>query len=98
MTTGDYTKAIFATMETGASEFASTYSQVVATVDTLDSELRSSLSQWSGSAQAAYYECKAKWDAAIADMATVIQALGNVVTVANENFSSAEATNTAMWD
>jgi WXG100 family type VII secretion target len=96
--TEEYTKAVFGTLEAGASEFASTYSQVVSTVDTLDSELRSSLSQWSGSAQAAYYECKAKWDAAIGDMATVIQALGNVVTVANENFQSAESTNTAMWD
>jgi WXG100 family type VII secretion target len=94
---GDYTKAVFGTLETGSSEFASTYAQVVQTVDTLDSQLRTSLSEWSGSAQTAYYECKAKWDAAIADMATVIQSLGNVIDTANVNFQGAENANRSMW-
>jgi len=94
---GDYTKAVFGTLETGASEFASTYAQVVSSVDSLDSQLRASLSTWTGTAQQAYYECKAKWDAAIADMATVIQSLGQVVDVANQNFQGAETTNASMW-
>jgi len=94
---GDYTRAVFGTLETGASEFASTYAQVVSTVDTLDSELRSSLTTWTGAAQQAYYECKAKWDAAIGDMATVIQNLGQVVELANENFRGAESANASMW-
>jgi 6 kDa early secretory antigenic target len=94
---GDYTKAVFGTLDTGASEFASTYAQVVSTVDNLDSQLRSSLSTWTGAAQQAYYECKAKWDAAIADMATVIQSLGQVVNTANENFQGAENATRSMW-
>jgi WXG100 family type VII secretion target len=93
----EYTRAVFGSLETGASEFASTYAAVVSTVDTLDSELRGSLSEWTGSAQAAYYECKAKWDAAIADMANVIQSLGNVADIANQNFRSAETANTSLW-
>ena len=94
---GDYTKAVFGTLDTGASEFASTYAQVVSTVDNLDSQLRSSLQTWTGAAQQAYYECKAKWDAAINDMATVIQSLGQVVDVANQNFQGAETANRSMW-
>lgn len=94
---GEYTKAVFPALETGASEFASTYAQVVSTVDNLDSQLRSSLSTWTGSAQAAYYECKAKWDAAIADMAAVIQSMGSVVNTANENFQGVENANRSMW-
>ena len=97
MTTGDYTKAVFSSLETGASEFASTYSQLVSTVDALDAQLRSHLSSWTGSAQAAYYEAKQAWDAAIGDMATVIQSLGNVAGLANENFQAAESANTRMW-
>jgi WXG100 family type VII secretion target len=93
----DYTKAVFGTLETGSSEFASTYAQVVTTVDTLDSQLRTSLGEWSGTAQTAYYECKAKWDAAIADMATVIQSLGQVIDTANINFQGAENANASMW-
>lgn len=94
---GDYTKAVFGTLDTGASEFASTYAQVVSTVDNLDSQLRSSLSTWTGSAQAAYYEAKAKWDQAIADMAAVIQSMGQVVDTANMNFQGAENANRSMW-
>jgi WXG100 family type VII secretion target len=94
---GDYTRAVFGTLETGASEFASTYSQVVASVDALDSQLRSSLAEWTGAAQQAYYVCKTKWDQAIGDMATVIQSLGQVVDVANQNFQGAETANRTMW-
>jgi early secretory antigenic target protein ESAT-6 len=94
---GDYTKAVFGTLDTGASEFASTYAQVVSTVDNLDSQLRSSLSTWTGSAQAAYYEAKSKWDQAIADMAAVIQSMGQVVDTANQNFQGAETANRSMW-
>jgi 6 kDa early secretory antigenic target len=94
---GDFTKAQFGTLETGASEFASTYAQVVSTVDALDSQLRSSLSTWTGAAQAAYYEAKAKWDQAIADMAAVIQSMGQVVDTANYNFQGAEKANQSMW-
>ncbi len=94
---GDYTKAVFGTIGQGAADFASTYSQVVSTVDTLDAELRGSLQTWTGTAQAAYYECKQRWDAAIADMANVIQALGQVADTANQNFQAAERANTGMW-
>jgi early secretory antigenic target protein ESAT-6 len=94
---GDYTKAVFGTLDTGASEFASTYAQVVSTVDNLDSQLRSSLSTWTGAAQAAYYEAKAKWDQAIGDMAAVIQSMGQVVDTANQNFQGAENANRSMW-
>ncbi len=94
---GDFTKANFGTLSQGASEFASTYSQLVSTVDAMDSKLRTSLNTWTGSAQAAYYECKALWDAAMADMAVVVQQLGQVIDVANHNFQAAENANTGLW-
>jgi len=93
----DFTKAVFGTMDTGAAEFASIYSQLVSTVDGLDSSLRASLNTWTGSAQAAYYECKAQWDAAMADMATVVQQLGRVIDTASTNFQGAENANRQLW-
>jgi 6 kDa early secretory antigenic target len=93
----DFTKAVFGVMDQGAAEFASTYSQLVSTVDTLDSNLRASLDTWTGTAQAAYYEAKAAWDAAMADMAIVVQQLGQVVDAASSNFQQAESANRALW-
>jgi WXG100 family type VII secretion target len=69
----------------------------VSTVDGLDSNLRASLNTWTGSAQAAYYECKAQWDAAMADMATVVQQLGRVIDTASTNFQGAENANRQLW-
>ncbi len=93
----DFTKAVFGTMDQGAAEFASIYSQLVSTVDGLDSNLRASLNTWTGTAQAAYYEAKAQWDAAMADMATVVQQLGRVIDTASSNFQGAENANRALW-
>jgi WXG100 family type VII secretion target len=93
----DYTKAMFGQLEQGRADFASTYSQLQHTVSTLDSQLRANLAEWNGSAQQAYYAAKAVWDAAMADMATVLNQLGTVIGVANENYQSAESANTQLW-
>lgn len=94
---GDYTAVQFGAMATGESDFASTYQSLQSTLSTLESQLQSSLSQWTGQAQEAYYAAKAKWDAAAADMATVVSQLGQVVGVANANYQQAESANAAMW-
>jgi early secretory antigenic target protein ESAT-6 len=94
---GDYTAVQFGAMQTGEADFASTYQALQSTLSTLESQLQSSLSQWTGDAQQAYYAAKGKWDAAAADMATVVSQLGQVVGVANENYLQAESANKAMW-
>ncbi|MBV9207159.1 MAG: WXG100 family type VII secretion target [Actinobacteria bacterium] len=94
---GDYTAVHFGAMQTAEAEFASAYQALHSTLSTLEAQLQSSLSQWTGEAQTAYYAAKKKWDAAAADMATVVSQLGQVVGVANENYGNAERTNTALW-
>lgn len=94
---GDYTAVHFGAMQTAEAEFASTYQALHSTLTTLESQLQSSLNSWTGDAQTAYYAAKKKWDAAAADMATVVSQLGQVVGVANENYGNAERTNAAMW-
>jgi WXG100 family type VII secretion target len=93
----DYTAVQFGAMSTGEADFASVYAQLQSTLDTLQSQLQSSLQSWTGSARQAYYAAKAEWDAAAADMATVVQQLSAVVGTANHNYQAAESTNTAMW-
>ncbi|HLI38746.1 MAG TPA: WXG100 family type VII secretion target [Streptosporangiaceae bacterium] len=93
----EYTRVVFGQMEQGQADFARTYSQLQSTISTMDAQLRSSLSQWDGAAQQAYYHAKAVWDAAMADMANVLNQLGAVIGVANDNYMSAESANTALW-
>jgi len=94
----DYTAVHFGTMQTAEADFASTYQTLQNTLTALEAQLQSSLNRWTGEAQTAYYAAKKKWDAAAADMATVVSQLGQVVGVANENYGNAERTNTAMWE
>jgi early secretory antigenic target protein ESAT-6 len=94
---GDYTAVQFGAMQTGEADFASTYQALQNTLTTLEGQLQSSLAEWTGGAQQAYHVAKAKWDAAAADMATVVSQLGQVVGVANENYMQAESVNTSMW-
>jgi WXG100 family type VII secretion target len=94
----EYTAVQFGAMETGEADFASTYQALHNTLTTLESQLQSTLTQWTGSAQTAYWQAKAKWDAAAADMAMVVSQLGQVVGVANTNYMSAERVNTGMWE
>jgi len=94
---GDYTKAVFGQLEQSQADFASIFNQLSETVNTLDSHLRGSLAEWNGSAQQAYYAAKATWDAAMADMASVVNQLSAVIGVAHHNYTNAESANTALW-
>jgi early secretory antigenic target protein ESAT-6 len=93
----EYTRVVFSSMEQGRADFAATYSSLQNTVSTLDTQLRSNLAEWDGAAQQAYYAAKTTWDNAMADMAAVLNQLGAVIGVANENYTSAESANSQMW-
>jgi ESAT-6 family protein len=93
----EYTRAVFGSLQAGEADFASIYSQLQSTISTLDAQLRSSLSQWDGEAQQAYYAAKAKWDAAMANMAIVLNNLRGVIGEAHVNYSSTEAANASLW-
>ena len=91
----EYTMAVFGTLEQGEADFQRTYSSLQSEVSTLESQLRSSLSRWDGSAQQAYYQ--AQRIAAMANMAQVLSQLGAVIGTANSNYMNAESRNTALW-
>lgn len=97
MAGSDYTRAVFGSLQSGEADFASIYSQLVSTISTLDSQLRSNLAQWDGQAQQAYYVAKAQWDAAMADMQLVLNNLRAVIGEANVNYTTTEAANAALW-
>jgi 6 kDa early secretory antigenic target len=93
-----YTRAQFGALQTGEADFASIYSQLQSTISTLDAKLRANLAEWDGEAQAAYHVAKAKWDAAMANMAMVLNNLKAVIGEANVNYTNTENANAALWN
>ena len=94
---GDFVLANFGTLADGESQFMAAYNGLTSTINDLDSQLRGSLDGWEGSAQQAYYQAKAIWDKAIADMGLVIQGMSQVVGTANVNYQQAEQANSTMF-
>jgi len=93
----DYTRVVFSAMEQGEADFKQTYSSLVNEVSSLETQLQGNLSEWVGSAQQAYHEAQAQWNAAMADMQQVLSQLGMVIGAANSNYQSAETANTGLW-
>jgi 6 kDa early secretory antigenic target len=93
----DYTRVVFSAMEQGEADFKQTYSSLVNEVSQLETQLQGNLSEWIGSAQQAYHEAQAQWNAAMADMQQVLSQLGLVIGAANANYQAAETANTGLW-
>ena len=97
MAGGDFVLANFGTLGEGEQAFAQAYTGLSSTVQTLQSQLQGDLSDWTGSAQAAYHEAQSVWNQAIADMGQVITAMSSVIGTATENYTNAERVNTGMF-
>jgi 6 kDa early secretory antigenic target len=93
----EFVLANFGTLAEGESGFMAAYNGLTSTISDLDGQLRGSLTGWEGSAQEAYYQAKAIWDKAIADMGLTIQGLSQVVGSANSNYQQAEQANSSMF-
>ena len=93
----DYTRAVFGSLAQGEADFARIYAQLQQTTQTLESQLNSSLDQWDGQAKEAYAVARAKWQAAEANMAAVLNNLRAVAGEANVNYQVTEASNAGLW-
>jgi WXG100 family type VII secretion target len=78
-------------------EFQQVLDALRARLEQLDGELRTSLSEWTGDAQAAYQVAHAQWRAAADDMAGKLAWLHSVLRAAHQNYHSARTTNIGMW-
>jgi len=93
----DYTRAVFGSLAAGEADFARIYAQVQQTTQTLESQLNSTLAQWDGQAKEAYAVARAKWQAAEANMAAVLNNLRAVAGEANVNYQATEAANASLF-
>jgi 6 kDa early secretory antigenic target len=94
---GDLVSANFGNLADGQASFVASYNGLSSTVETLQGQLQGGLASWVGSAQTAYHEAQTIWNAAIADMGSVINGMSSVIGVANENYQDGERVNSAMF-
>ena len=64
----------------------------------LERDLQAGLSQWSGAARDAYQPIKAKWDSAVADMNSVLQAAYLHLEKTSEMYRQVEQRNVSIWN
>ncbi|MEV6344873.1 WXG100 family type VII secretion target [Actinoplanes sp. NPDC051851] len=64
-------------------------------LDTLRSGLQRIV--WEGSDQAAYQQHQAAWDAAVKDINSILNEIGNAVGIARENYVNTEMSNSNLW-
>ena len=93
----DYTRANFGQLQTSQADFLQVWQKLENTLNELESDLQSSLSQWEGAAQGAYLVAKQQWEQAAQHMAQVLNSLGGVIGDAHQNYSGAERTNQGIW-
>ena len=93
----DFTAVNAASMQEGISSLQNAHRALTDHLDTLESQLGSSLAKWDGAAQAAYHQAKAEWDKAARHMQEVVNKMGSVLGQITENYDSNERKIQSNW-
>lgn len=93
----DYTKVDAGQMQQGIADLTKAHRAVTEYLQSLESELNSSLAQWDGSAREAYSQAKAQWDQAANRMSEVIAKMSSVMTNISDNYGANEANIASSW-
>jgi 6 kDa early secretory antigenic target len=81
----------------GQAGIAQTYSRLTSTLEELEQRLNPMIQTWTGQAQESYLQCKKQWDEAAANLATVLNTIGQAVGTAHENYRAAENAARSNW-
>src|SRR5689334_1826634 len=92
-----YIHVQFPVMEQGGQDLAQVHESLVSTLENLQNQLATHLSEWDSDARDAYQACQRQWEADANDMAGSLQAFGQFVLQANDHYINTEAKNTGIW-
>jgi 6 kDa early secretory antigenic target len=87
----------FESLLQGQAGIAQTYSRLTATLEQLEQQLQPMIQSWTGAAQESYLQCKKQWDEAAANLASVLNSIGQAVGQAHENYRAAENSAQSNW-
>ncbi len=92
-----YMNIRFETLQQAQDDLAAAFAAIQATIENLESDLQSNLSQWTGTAQTQYAGVKLQWDNAVAHMASVLQQAHVHLVNAAEAYQTVENQNASIW-
>jgi WXG100 family type VII secretion target len=90
-------KVTFGAMDAARADVAGTASRITTRLDELKRMLAPMVATWDGAAAAEYREAQRKWDAAAADLATVLSQIGVALGSAHDGYRQVEQANAARW-
>ena len=81
----------------GQVDIAQTYSRITRTLEELEMRLNPLIETWPGQAQEVYLQCKKRWDEAAANLATVLNSIGQAIGQAQDSDRAAENASRGNW-
>lgn len=88
----------YETLDQAHADLLRASSGIADNIHQLEKDLHASLSHWTGAAKDAYKPVKQKWDNAIADMNSVLQAAYLHLEKTAENYRAVEQRNASIWN
>jgi 6 kDa early secretory antigenic target len=90
-------KVTFGALEAARADVASTATRIAGQLAELERYLAPLVAGWEGQAATEYRAKQRRWDAAAADLATVLGQIGVALGAANESYQQVERSNTDRW-
>lgn len=85
-------------LDQAAADLSTSVKNIDDRLNRLESELAPLRSDWTGQAQQSYAAAKAKWDAAMQDMRTLLDETGRMVAQSNAEYRAADQRGAAAFD
>lgn len=86
-----------AALSATAQQLLGTATRIDGRLDALEGQLTTLRNGWTGSAQEAYLQAKATWDAAIADVIGILRDSGSLVEASNGEYRAADLRGAARF-
>jgi len=92
-----YMNIRFETLQQAQEDIGMAYAAIKATIDDLETQLNSSLAEWSGTAQSAYVAVQTQWQQALDHMNGALQQAGVHLASAHDMYLAVERQNVSIW-
>ncbi|MEZ0095364.1 WXG100 family type VII secretion target [Streptacidiphilus sp. EB129] len=100
MATGDSSSGFYAhipTMDQAMDDLMIAAQKLTSILDDLDQQIRPMLNSWDGDAKDMYTSCQAEWNAAAADMQSLLKSAGITVSQARDLYGTVDSQIAAAW-
>ncbi|AWB81287.1 WXG100 family type VII secretion target [Corynebacterium yudongzhengii] len=87
----------FGEIEAGSADIQNTSARIAGELDDLKRQLQPMIEAWEGDSAAAYQAAQAQWDAAAAELNTILSTISTTLAEGNANMSDINRRAAASW-